>query len=467
MYTARFTHTRFTALRWWRALIVVLAMEGLSTTAMAVLDPTSETTRLSVDAVGVEGNNVSEAPALSGNGRFVAFASWASNLVPGDGNGAFDVFVRDRVLGTITRVSVSSAGVEGNGPSRFPAISDDGRFVAFESDATNLVPGDANSVWDIFVHDRQTGTTTRVSFNAASGPNSGGGFAAPLSGDGRFVAFHSAANTLVPGDTNNESDIFVSDRQTGVITRVSVDSAGAQSNNDSYFPAISADGRFVTFYSTATNLVPGDTNNMEDVFVHDRQTGATTRVSVDSAGIQGNSNSRSPALSGTGRFITFQSVATNLVPGDGHNDWDIFVHDRQTGATTRVSVDSAGLEVNGQSYNAAISGEGRFVVFRSYANSLVPGDTNAAPDIFVHDRTRGATTRLSVASGGVQSNGGVGSGSDAPAISAYMRIVAFQSVKTNLVPGDTNAMSDVFVYKPGVCVRVFTSPMSGLRAMTS
>ena len=199
------------------------------------------------------------------------------------------------------------------------------------------------------------------------------------------------------------------------------------------------------------HAAPGDSNGAFDVFVRDRVLGTITRVSVSSVGVAGNGPSRFPALSGTGRFITFQSAATNLVPGDGNNDWDIFVHDRQTGATTRVSVDSAGLEVNGQSYNPAISGEGRFVVFRSYANSLVPGDTNAIPDIFVHDRTRGATTRLSVASGGVQSNGGVGSGSDAPAISAYMRIVAFQSVKTNLVLGDTNVLSDVFVYKPGVC----------------
>ena len=186
----------------------------------------------------------------------------------GDTNGFVDVFVHDRQTGATERVSMDSAGSQGDGVSAWPSISADGRFVAFNSDATNLVPGDTNGRTDVFVHDRQTGTTERVSADSAG---VGGGSGAALSADGRFVAFASDAANLVPGDTNGYPDVFVRDRQTGTIERVSMDSFARQGNNHSFDRAISADGRFVAFASYATNLVAGDTNRVVDVFVHDRR----------------------------------------------------------------------------------------------------------------------------------------------------------------------------------------------------
>src|SRR4028119_266801 len=192
---------------------------------------------------------------------------------------------------TITRVSVDSAGNLGNSDSNSPSISADGRFLAFTSGASNIVSGDSNSSRDIFVRDRLTNTTTRVSFDSAgnqANSNSGG---ASISADGRFVAFTSDASNIVPGDTNSNRDIFVRDRLTNTTTRASVDSAGNQGNSNSFGASISADGRFVAFESLASNIVPGDTNSNRDIFVRDRLTNTTTRASVDSAGNQGNSNS--------------------------------------------------------------------------------------------------------------------------------------------------------------------------------
>ncbi len=353
---------------------------------------------------------------------------------------------------TTERVSVASGGTEGNGASLGSALSADGRFVAFDSAATDLVAGDTNGVSDVFAHDRQTGTTERVSVasGGAQGNGSSGliGFAFPpaLSADGRFIAFVSFATNLVAGDTNGATDVFVHDRLTGTTERVSVASGGTQSNAGSLGSALSADGRFVAFQSDGTNLVPGDTNGATDVFVHDRVTGATERVSVASGGgTQGNRNSGGffafPALSADGRLVAFESDATNLVATDTNGATDVFVHDRLTGTTERVSVASGGSQGNGFSAGPVLSGDGRFVAFVSFATNLVAGDTNGATDVFVHDRQTGTTERVSVASGGTQGN----DSSAGPVLSADGGLVAFHSTATNLVAGDANGAYDVFV----------------------
>ncbi len=350
---------------------------------------TGETTRVSVDSSGNQGDDKSGDYgflAISADGRYVAFGSEATNLVPGDSNGTWDVFVHDRQTGQTTRVSVDSAGGQANDQSTHCAISDDGRYVAFSSEATSLVPGDANGVVDVFLHDRQTGETARVSVDDAGNEGDGNSSRPALSGDGRYVAFESWASNLVAGDTNGATDIFVHDRQTGETARVSVDGAGNQASGACALADISADGRHVAFSSSASNLIPDDTNGRCDVFVHDRETGETTRVSVDSSGTQSNGLSEFPAISGDGRYVAFQSVASNLVPGDTNGDMDIFVHDGQTGSTTRMTVDSTGAQGNGRSTNAAISGDGRYVAFDSMASDLVPNDTNGRDDVFVHDR---------------------------------------------------------------------------------
>src|SRR3990172_5886825 len=198
--------------------------------------------------------------------------------------------------GTTERASVSTAGVQGDALSGYPAISADGTIVAFRASASNLVPSDTNGADDVFVRDRQAGATERVSVSSAGGQGSGGHSYEPsVSDDGRYVAFRSHATNLVAGDTNGTDDVFVRDRQTGVTVRVSVDSSGVQGNGGSYEPSVSGDGRYVAFRSVASNLVPGDDNAVQDIFVHDRQTGATERVSVTSAGGQATDNSYEPA----------------------------------------------------------------------------------------------------------------------------------------------------------------------------
>jgi Tol biopolymer transport system component len=441
------------------ALIIGGALAAVLLADTATLASPGQTTRVSVDSAGSEGNKESREPSVSANGRYVAFESQASNLVSGDTNNTWDIFVRDRETGKTTRVSVDSDGKQGNSESHYPSISADGRYVVFESFASNLVPGDTNGTWDIFLRDRQTNKTTLVSVDSAGNPAKNdtdySSFPA-ISADGRYVAFMSRSPDFVTGDTNGRRDIFVHDRQTGETTRVSVDSSGQQGDQDSWNPAISSDGRYVAFHSTATNLVPGDTNNFEDVFVHDRQTGETTRVSVDSAGNQGNGDSQKPAISADGRYVAFESRAVNIVQGDTSDTWDVFVHDRQTGETTQASVDSAGNQANAASQFAAISADGRYVAFQSGASNLVPDDTNNSPDVFVHDRQTGETTRVSVDSAGDQgsignkSPGGLLSGEPGSSVvvtfSGDGRYLAFTSEASNLVSGDTNGYLDVFLY---------------------
>lgn len=405
------------------------------------------TTWVSKDSDGNEGNGQNYLPSISADGRYVAFMSTSSDLVPEDTNGVEDIFVHDSKLGETTRVSVNSNGNEGNGWSSFSSISANGRYVAFFSAADNLVPDD-NNWWihDIFVHDRETGVTTRVSIDSdGSGGNEYSVYPS-ISPDGSYVSFLSAADNLVPNDTNGWQDIFVHDRGTGETTRVSIDSDGNQANYPSEFSSISTDGQYVAFDSYANNLVPDDTNNVYDIFVHDRGSGETTRVSVDSDGHQANSGSYWPSISGDGRYVAFRSYASNLVPDDTNGWDDIFVHDRETGKTTRVSVDSDGNEANYTNcFYSSISANGRYVAFDSYASTLVPDDTNGMSDIFVHDLEMGETIRVSVDSDGNQADGH----SLAPSIESYGH-VAFQSSANNLVTEDTSNMwgDEIFVHGP-------------------
>lgn len=351
---------------------------------------------------------------------------------------------------TTTRVSVDSAGAQANGRSRGrPAISRDGRFVAFGSSAANLVPGDTNGGGDVFVHDRQSGTTTRVSVDGSGAQAKEQSWGPAISADGRLVAFASTASNLVAGDTNGAADIFVHDRLTGATTRVSVASGGAQGSGESNEPSLSADGRLVAFVSFSSNLVSGDTNRWEDVFVHDRATGTTNRVSVDSRGTQGNSFSMEPSISGNGRFIAFRSAASNLVPGDTNGGHDVFIRDLQSQSTARVSISSEGAQAAcGRVYESpcnwepSLSADGRLVAFTGGAPNLVARDTNQNDDVFVRDLLAGLTIRVSVSSGGAQGN----SESYGPAISAEGRFVAFTSGASNLVAGQTNRSDDIFVH---------------------
>ncbi len=404
------------------------------------------TTRVSLSSGGDEGNRHSYVSSVSADGRYIAFTSLASNLVPDDINESNDVFVHDRQTEQTQRVSVATSGAAGFGPSFDGSLSANGRFVAFVSSVNTLVSGDTNNLDDVFVHDRQTGETQRVSVASGGVQTNGPSFRSAISADGRFVAFSSAASNLVPGDTNSANDVFVHDRQTGLTQRVNVTSTGNQALGSSFRFALSSDGRYVSFDSQASNLVLNDTNGVTDVFVHDRQTGQTQRVSVSSDGGQANGASDLPAISADGRHVAFASLAGNLVSGDFNAMRDVFVHDRFTGQTQRVSIATAGSQANGFSDFPSLSADGRSVAFVSQASNLVPGDTNGVTDVFLHDRQSGETERVSVSTGGGEGD----NTSDFGTLSANGRHVAFQSSASNLVPADTNSMFDVFVRDRGV-----------------
>ena len=398
----------------------------------------------SSSGIGVKGGyETYSAGSFSSDGRFVAFDSDAADLVAGDTNGKRDVFVKDRQTGTMTRVSKSSSGVQGNGVSEYASISADGRYVAFFSYASTLVAGDTNGRADIFVHNRDTGTTTLVSRNSSGALGNQISLWPSISADGTYVTFNSHATNLVPGDPGNiYPDVFLRNLQTDTTTLLAQNISGGYGNIGTYVPtSISSDNRYVAFWATSTNLVPGDTNGYSDVFVRDRGTDTTELISVSTAGVQGNGRSEVPAISLDGRYVAFQSLATNLVAGDTNGRQDIFVRDRETGTTTLVSKNSSGGAGNYNSGTPAISADGRYVAFFSSATNLVSGDTNGYSDVFVHDRQTGTTSRVSVSTAGVQGN----SNSLDAFISPDGRYVGFYSDASNLVANDTNGRLDIFV----------------------
>jgi Tol biopolymer transport system component len=394
-----------------------------------------------------------EAAALSGDGRYVAFASTASDLVPGDTNGVMDVFVRDRLTGVTTRVSVSGSGVEGNGASSHPSISEDGRYVAFQSVAWNLESGDVNTTWDVFVHDRVTGSTDLVSQTPSGFSGLGMSYSPAISGDGNWVVFFSASNDLDPADTSGWSDAFFVNRVTGVVSIASLNVNGGPGDyHTGVSPGvpggtgISRDGRYAVFVSQA-GLDPVDQDGMLDTYLRDRVLGTTTLVSIDVGGQPGFYDAWQPAISGDGRFVVFYSADPRYVANDT-NGLDAIVRDMQTGTFERVSVDSFGAQVTYVGPIQAqlvgypsISYDGRFVAFETAYQKLVPGDTGIKPDVFVHDRSNHVTQLVSRGTGGGPANDGSARG----AISADGTFVAFQSDASDLVSGDTNGMPDVFV----------------------
>lgn len=392
--------------------------------------------RISVNSDGIEGNNNSTEPTFSADGNFVVFESDADNLVEGDNNNTQDIFIYDRLNPTITRVSVNSNGVEGNAESSNSSVSGDGSFVVFESRANNLIPEDTNLQRDIFLSNRETLEITRISQEFAE---TGEGIASAhpvISGDGNVVAFESRVSNDI-----DFQDIFLYDRLAEQLFPISGDGFGNEGNNTSAFPAISNDGNVVVFHSAATNLVEGDTNNFQDIFLYDRLTQDITLISGGVAENQANGDSLFADISGDGNIVVFESDADNLVSGDTNGLRDIFVYDRLTAITTRVSVDSSAIEGNGNSFLASVSNDGRFVSFASEASNLVANDTNGVQDIFVFDRLSATTTRVSVDANGIEANGN----SLHSSLSDDGTLITFDSEAGNLVLNDTNNVRDIFI----------------------
>jgi hypothetical protein len=403
---------------------------------------------------------------MSADGRFVVFQSNASNLVPLDNNflcndnydstpdNCSDVFIRDRQLGTTEMVSVDSAGNPGNDYSSPQAVSDDGRYVAFKSRATNLAGGGHPVLYDqVYLRDRQTGQTIIASADASGDAGNGNAEIARLSGDGHYLLFFSAATDILPGFG---AGTYQRDLQTGTTSWLFAPAADSISDGGRYIAVRGADG-----------TVPGDVNGYTDIFVWDRQTDSYTLVTANTSGGPSNGESQEAAISGDGRYVVFWSFASNLVPGDTNvcppyfpmSCPDVFVRDLQTATTERVSVSSSGAEANGPSWERpSINGDGRYVSFSSDATNLVLGDTNALRDVFLRDRQSGSTTRVSVSGSGFQASGD----SYAGAISADGSLVSFSSEACSIVLGDTNSDSGSFPSLSGsdAFVRDLAAPSS-------
>jgi TolB protein len=445
-------------------LIVALALPAAG--AQAAKDDLDLVSRAS-GATGPAANFGASDPSISGDGRFVAFESGATNLHPDDTDANLDAFVRDVQTNTTTLVSraTGASGANGNGHSGVPAISADGRFVAFESAATNLSPHDGDTSIDVYVRDLQTGTTTLVSRASVGGSKANNNsYNAVISADGRFVAFESEATNLHPDDGDPSEDVFVRDLQANTTMLVSraTGASGVKGDRGSYEPTISDNGRFVAFESAAFNLHPNDPFDLSDVFVRDLQANTTTLVSraAGASGAIGNAHSFESAISGDGRFVAFASEATNLHTDDGDYASGVFVRDLQSNTTTLVSraAGPGGATGNDYSIAPALSRDGRLVSFESWATNLHPDDTDEVFDVFVRDVRANTITLVSRAAGvaGAKGNGL----SRASAVSGDGRFVAFQSDATNLHP-DAVAGHDVYRRQVGA------EPSAGADAYTT
>lgn len=423
-------------------LLAIVVLASMSLLVQNTLAGPVVTERVSVSSEGIEGDDASITPSVSADGRYIAFASMASNLVAGDTNGHQDIFIHDWLNGRTERVSIGLQGAQPNGESAYPSISADGNFVAFSSKASNLVANDTNGYEDVFVYDRASGVTERISVSASGGQAFADSYEPVISGDGRYVAFVSQASNLVAGATDGVEEIYYLDRVEGTLRWISGPSDPGVEQFASSEIAMSPDGKWVAFSSSKTNLVPGDDNGYRDIFLWDRSTDSIERVSLTYLDEQASSLSYHPAVSADGRYVAFRSHADDLVLYDGNFSADIFIRDRQMGTTQRISVPIDGTEPMFEiSDEPVMSADGRFVAFRSSFNNLVSNDTNGRDDIFVWDR-QGSLTRVSVNNDNLQAN----SDSFAPAINADGSVVVFYSDAYNLdlMRADSNGLGDVF-----------------------
>ncbi|MGB5710672.1 MAG: hypothetical protein WBM44_07150, partial [Waterburya sp.] len=360
---------------------------------------------------------------------FVSFESNATNLVPNDFNGQTDTFIYDRLNKTVELVSIAPDGTQANGSSSSGSISGDGRYLTFASFASNLVSNDINNQRDIFIYDRLNKTTELVTVASDGTQANGLSLFSAISDDGNYVAYESTADNLVAGDTNGLGDIFLFDRLNQTTSRINVASNGTQANGVTTLGSISDDGNYITFASDASNLVTGDTNGKSDIFVYDRLNNTVELVSQ--AATLGNGDSTAGFISGNGLFVVYQSDADNLVTGDTNGKRDIFIYDRLNQTTERVNVAADGTQSNGNSQDATISDDGNVVTFLSEANNLVSGNTDPGFNVFIRDRSEQTTKRFNADS--------------LPTLSGDAQSLVLTSSLSDLVGNDTNNTGDVFV----------------------
>ena len=406
------------------------------------------TTQASVSSEGVQSNSYNYNSMINSNGRYILFISSADNLVAGDTNQSSDVFLRDRINMTTERVSLANDGSQPDGDSSSAAMSDDGRYIVFGSTASNLVAGEQTFFSQLYVRDRVNGTTQRISVDSNGVLANGSSSSVAMSHDGRYISFSSFATNLVENDTNGKSDVFIHDRLNSTTERISVSSTGVQGNNRSAGSSISADGEKIAFLSSANNLVANDTNNSLDIFVYNLSSGIIQRVSVNSQGVEGDDSSSGAKISSNGQVVSFTSSARNLVPGDTNNLTDVFVHDLVTGVTERISITSDGIQARDYSFSGGLSADGRYVTFTTFDHAFDIGNVDWwYEDVFLHDRLTKTTEIMSVSTDGIQGN----EESGRSLISGDGRFVTFESFAKELISGDNGSYTqDIFIRDRGM-----------------
>jgi Ca2+-binding RTX toxin-like protein len=427
-------------LPWLLLLAGVVLLVGSRPAAAAPQVPASG--RLSVSSAEAQGDDDSFTLDISANGRLVLFTSRATNLVPGDTNEQADLFLRNVVTGTTERVNLADDESQVEASTGGGQMSDDGRYVVFFTSDPSLVAGDTLGHADVFLRDRVAGTTTRVSVSDGEAEADANSFSPGISGDGTRVAFASNAENLVTGDTNEVNDVFLRDLSAGTTQRVSISTTEGQSDFSSVGASLDQDGSIVVFQTAADDLIGvNDTNDQVDIYARNLTSGSTFRVSVGVGGVQADGPSFVGQVSDSGTEFAWESDAQNLVPDDGDGNRDVFFRSIGIGGTTeRVTVDTGGGDSNGFNSGVELDGSGTRVGFDSHATDLVAADNDGATQsVFVRDVVNDVTRKVSVRSGTVLDD------DSEIAQLADNGVAAFDSDATNLVPGDTNGVTDVFV----------------------
>ena len=420
---------------------------SLSARTLPQYSPEAKVILVTSDSAGIQANDDSEKPAVSDDGRYVAYSSDADNLVAGDANYCSDIFLFDRTTGQTICVSRAPGGLPANGESSQPAISADGRYVAFSSYASDLVSQDSPNTSDVFLYDRILNTTELISCTPAGAFANSRSEWPSISSDGRYVAFSSETSNLVVDDTNGTTDIFIRDRLEETTVRVSKTLSGAQLTYNSYQPALSGNGEFVAYQVTGASYYTS-------IYLYDVANKTTILVSRQYGDPSWALRGFDAALSDDGRFVSFNSTESGLVEADTNGKQDVFLFDCVNGSNELISVASDGTQGNNYSTYASVSADGRYVAFKSAASNLVAGDTNGGYDIFVRDRTLGTTERVSVSADGIEGNGESSWLEFAPVITADGRYLVFDTYASNLVAADTNAAADLILIDRGAPTEV-------------
>ena len=417
----------------------LLLLSGLvsfiSITSAATLDLVS---------IGDNGSQTSTAeyPDISSDGRYLVFYALLTKSNQ-------QVIVRYKDAATTSLVSRNTTGQPSNNGSDKGTIAPNAQFVTYKSNSSDIIPNGNFTSRKVFRYDTNSEQNIRVTTDINGNPEGVAVFSRPsISDDGRFVVYHAADGDLVTGDNNGHEDVFLTDTVTGSTTRISIGHDGSQGDGRSFLASISADGNFITYVSGATNILPNGTSAW-DVYVYDRNLGTTSLITIGYDGTNANSssahfsgsNQSAPAISADGRFIAFSSYASNLVPNDTNGLIDVFLYDQQTGSTSLASISNSGAQPNNESFWADVSDDGRYVVFNSSANNLYPGDTIARFEVFVRDMQEEDLQPLLLNSSTFTQ--GLNTVSR-PAISGDGRYVVFRSGAFGVMPNDTNNTEDIY-----------------------